>query len=209
MEQGQPCGRKRVARLMRKLGLSSKPGRHRTLTTDSQYSDPVAANLLNREFTAQAPNTKWVTDITGVWTAEGWLYVAVVLDLFSRLVVGWAMASHRDTDLVKQALQMVLARRHPTTNLLHHSDRGGKYTSASYQLLLAQAGIQVSMSRKGDCYDNVAMQSFMGSLKGKWTDQHSYQTRQEARQPIFEYIEIFLQSASAPFILGLSEPSNL
>lgn len=132
-EQGLSCGRKRVVRLMRTLQLHSRPRRHRTVTTDSQHSDPVAANLLDRDFTAEAPKTKWVTDITGVWTAEGWLYVAVVLDLFSRMVVGWAMAAHRDTELVEQALQMALAHRHPSVALLHHSDRGSQYTSASYQ----------------------------------------------------------------------------
>ena len=112
------------------LHLRSRPRRHRTVTTDSQHSDPVAANLLDRDCTAEAPNTKWVTDIPGVWTAEGWLYVAVVLDLFSRMVVGWAMAPHRDTELVEQALQMALAHRHPSVGLLHHSDRGSQYTSA-------------------------------------------------------------------------------
>lgn len=130
----------------------------------------MAPNLLKRDFSAEAANTKWVTDITGVWTAEGWLYVAVVLDLFSRLVVGWAMAAHRDAELVEQSLHMALLRRHPAAGLLHHSDRGSQYTSGSYQALLAQMGIQVSTSGKGDCYDNAAMESFFSSLKGEWTD---------------------------------------
>lgn len=188
---GQSCGRKRVVRLMRQQGICSKPPRHRIVTTDSHHSDPVATNLLDRDFTAEAPNTKWVTDITRVWTAQGWLYVAVVLDLFSRMVVGWAMAPHRDSQLVEQALQMALARRHPEPGLLHHSDRGSQYTSTSYQMLLAEAGIQVSMSRKGNCYDNAAMESFIGSLKGEWTDRHSYHSFEEAQQSIFAYIEIF------------------
>lgn len=176
-EQGSSCGRKRVVRLMRQHGLKARRRRHRTVTTDSQHCDPVAPNLLDREFTAPAPNTKWVTDITGVWTTEGWLYVAVVLDLFSRLVVGWAMAAHRNAELVEHALQMALARRHPEAGLLHHSDRGSQYPSGSYQKVLAQMGIQVSMSGKGDCYDNAAMESFFSSLKGEWTDWHPYQTR--------------------------------
>ncbi len=190
---------------MRKLGICSKQRRHRIATTDSQHGDPVAANLLNREFTALAPDTKWVSDITGVWTAKGWLYVAVILDLFSRMVVGWAMAPHRDSQLVEQALHMALARRHPEPGLLHHSDRGSQYTSASYQVQLAQAGIQVSMSRKGDGYDNAAMESFIGSLKGEWTDRHAYQSFEEARQAIFEYIEIFYVRSVQPKLAVTSE----
>jgi transposase InsO family protein len=164
-EQGSSCGRKRVVRLMRKLGLQARQRRHRTVTTESQHHDPVAPNLLDRDFSAPAPNTKWVTDITGVWTAQGWLYVAIVLDLFSRLVVGWAMAAHRDPKLVEQALQMALLCRHPAAGLLHHSDRGSQYTSGVYQSLLLQFGVQVRMSGKGNCYDNAAMESFISSRK--------------------------------------------
>jgi putative transposase len=205
-EQGSSCGRKRVVRLMRQHGLKARRRRHRTVTTDSQHSDPVAPNLLDRDFSAPAPNSKWVTDITGVWTAEGWLYVAVVLDLFSRLVVGWAMAAHRDAGLVEQALHMALVRRHPAVGLLHHSDRGSQYTSGSYQTLLAQAGIAVSMSGKGDCYDNAAMESFFSSLKGEWTDWHTYQTRQEAQLSIFEYIEVFYNRQRRHSTLGYRSP---
>jgi len=176
-EQGVACSRKRVVRLMQQQGIRARRRRRHTTTTASQHSDPVAPNLLNREFSADAPNAKWVTDITGVWTAEGWLSVAVVLDLFSRLVVGWAMAAHRDAELVELARPLALVRRHPEAGLLHHSDRGSQYTSGSYQALLAQRGIQVSMSGKGDCYDNAAMESFFSSLKGEWTDWHTYQTR--------------------------------
>jgi len=206
-EQGSSCGRKRVVRLMRQHGLKARRRRHRPSTTDSQHSDPVAPNLLNREFSAPAPNTKWLTDITGVWTAEGWLYVAVVLDLFSRLVIGWAMAAHRDAELVEQALHMALARRHPEAGLLHHSDRGSQYTSGSYQTLLAQADIVVSMSGKGDCYDNAAMGSFFSSLKGEWTDWHPYQTRQEAQLSIFEYIEVFYNRQRRHSTLGYRSPA--
>jgi putative transposase len=161
---------------------------------------------LDRDFSAVAPNTKWVTDITGVWTAEGWLYVAVVLDLFSRLVVGLAMAAHRDAELVEQALQMALLRRHPAAGLLHHSDRGSQYTSGIYQSRLSQMGVQVSMSGKGDCYDNAAMESFFSSLKGEWTDWHTYQTRQQAQLSIFEYIEVFYNRQRRHSTLGYLSP---
>jgi putative transposase len=207
-EQGQSCGCKRVVRLMRKLGLWVRHRRHRTTTTDSQQSDPVAPNLLNREFTASAPHTKWVTDITAVWTAEGWLYVAVVLDLFSLLVMGRAMAAHRDTELDEQALHMALVRRHPEAGLLRHSDRGSQYTSGSYQRVLAQMGIQVSMSGKGDCYDKAAMESFFSSLKGEWTDWHTYQTCQEAQLSIFEYIKVFYNRQRRHSTLGYQSPAT-
>jgi transposase InsO family protein len=207
-EQGQPCGRKRVVRLMRQLGLSSRRRPHRTNTTDSQHTDPVAENLLNRDFSALTPNSKWVTDITGVWTAEGWLYLAVVLDLFSRRVVGWAMGAHRDETLVEQALRMAVVDRRPASGLLHHSDRGSQYTSGAYQALLAQIGVLVSMSGKGDCYDNAAMESFFSSLKGEWTDCHTYRTRQEASLSIFEYIEVFYNRQRRHSTLGYLSPTT-
>ena len=207
-EQGQPCGRKRVVRLMRQLGLSARRRPHRTVTTDSPHADPVADNLLDRDFSASAPNTKWVTDLTGVWTAEGWLYLAVVLDLFSRRVVGWAMGAHRNEGLVEQALRMALVDRHPAVGLLHHSDRGSQYTSGAYQALLAQRGVQVSMSGKGDCYDNAAMESFFSSLKGEWTDWHTYRTRQEASLSIFEYIEVFYNRQRRHSTLGYLSPAT-
>ena len=165
--QGVKCGRKRVARLMRQAGLSVKARRHRTNTTDSCHGSPVADNVLGRDFTAQASNTKWVADITGVWTAEGWLYLAAILDVYSRFIVGWAMSATRDASLVEDALIMAMKRRHPQAGLLHHSDRGSQYTSADYQEQLAQAGIVVSMSRKGNCYDNAMMESFFGTLKAE------------------------------------------
>jgi len=206
LEQGGTCGRKRVVRLMRQLGICSRLRRRRIKTTDSRRADPVAENLLGRDFTAEMPNSKWVTDITGVWTGEGWLYLAVVLDLFSRCVVGWAMGAHRNTDLVEQAILMALMHRHPQGDLLHHSDRGSQYTSASYQALLAQVGIRVSMSRKGNCYDNAVMESFFGSLKGEWTDQRTYHNYQEARQSIFEYIEVFYNRQRRHSSLGYLSP---
>jgi transposase InsO family protein len=155
--EGQSCGKKRVAQPMRELGLNARPHKHRTRTTDSQHEQPVAPNLLNREFTATAPNTKSVADITAIWTSEGWLYLAVVLDIFSRMVVGWAMGAHRDEALVEQAARMALACRQPEPGLVHHSDRGSQVTATDYRELLAQYGIVVSMSGKGDCYDNALM----------------------------------------------------
>jgi len=165
--QGYHCSRKRIAQVRRQRGVSAQRKRHRTCTTDSQHASPVAPNRLNRGFTAQRPNEKWVADITGVWTSQGWLYLAVVLDLFSRKVIGWAMAARREDDLVIAALRMALFQRRPQAGLLHHSDRGSQYTSRDYQALLRAWGIEVSMSRKGDCYDNALMESFFATLKGE------------------------------------------
>ncbi|WP_040446988.1 IS3 family transposase, partial [Ktedonobacter racemifer] len=150
-----------------------------------------APNVLDREFTALAPNTKWVSDTTFFWTSEGWLYVAVILDLFSRLVVGWAMGEHNDEELVSRALDMALLRRDPPKGMLLHSDQGSPYTSHGYQHKLAERGIVVSMSRTGDCYDNAAMESFFSTLKGECVDRTRFATRQKARQTIFEYLECF------------------
>ena len=189
--QGITCGKHRVARLMQQAGLRAVQKRRRMCTTDSRHSDPVAPNLLQRDFTAPAPNRKWLTDITAVWTAEGWLYLAVVLDVYSRLVVGWAMASHREESLVEAALWMALGRRNPVEELMHHSDRGSQYTSQAYQAVLAQFHIQVSMSGKGDCYDNAMMESFFSSLKTECVNRQVYQSHAEAKLSIFEWIEVF------------------
>lgn len=179
-DQGIRCARKRVARLMREQELFAKRPRHRTVTTHSDPGTPAAPNLLQRDFTAEQPNTKWVADTTYIWTAEGWLYLAVVLDLFSRVVGGWSLAVVQDATLVIQALQMAITRRRSQAGLLHHSDRGSTYTSESYQALLRQEGMIVSMSRPADCYDNAAMESFFHSLKGECLDSQSFQTRAQA-----------------------------
>jgi transposase InsO family protein len=189
--QGIICGKHRVARLMRQAGLRAIQKRHRTCTTDSQHGDPVAPNVLQRDFTASAPNRKWLTDITAIWTAEGWLYLAVVLDVYSRLIAGWAMASHREESLVEEALLMALGWRKPCQELIHHSDRGSQYTSLAYQMVLAQFHMQVSMSKKGDCYDNAMMESFFSSLKTECVDRQVYQSRSEAKLSVFEWIEVF------------------
>jgi transposase InsO family protein len=150
---------------MREAGLCAKRKRRRVLTTRRDTTHPVAPNTLNRDFTALEPNKKWVSDITYIPTAQGWLYLAVILDLYSRIVVGWSMSGSCDEDLVGRALDMALARRRPRAGLLHHSDRGSQYTSRAYRLILEQSVIMVSMSRKGNCWDNAAMESFFGSLK--------------------------------------------
>jgi transposase InsO family protein len=189
--QGLHCSRKRVARLMQEQGLFAKRPRHRTITTQSEPGAQVAPNLLQRDFSADEPNRKWVVDTTYLWTAEGWLYLAVVLDLFSRMVVGWSMATIQDAALVVQALHMALARRRPQAGLLHHSDRGSTYTSESYRQLLEQEGLRVSMSRTADCYDNAAMESFFHSFKGECIEGEYLQTRAQARSITFEFIECF------------------
>lgn len=190
--RGIRCGRKRVVRLMRTLGLQAKRhSKHKVPTTSSDPTARFAPNLLNRDFTAPRPNTKWVTDVTAIPTTEGWLYLAVVLDLFSRMVVGWAMASAEDEQLVTLALHMALARRRPQVGLLHHSDRGSEYTSCGYQALLSQWGINVSMSRTANCYDNAAMESFFDTLKSECVDRTQFHTQAQARSAIFEYLECF------------------
>src|SRR5437588_12924177 len=157
--------RKRVARLMREQGLFAQRPRHRTVTTRSEPGAQVAPNLLQRDFSADQPDKKWVADTTYIWTAEGWLYLAVVLDLFSRMVVGWSLAAIQDATLVVQALHMAIARRRPQAGLLHHTDRGSTYTSESSQALLRQEGMIASMSRTADCYDHAAAESFFHSFK--------------------------------------------
>lgn len=189
--RGIHCSRKRVVRLMHQLGLSAQVKKRRKPTTRSNPAARFAPNHLNREFAANSPNQKWVTDTKAVETAEGWLYLAVILDLFSRLVVGWAMAATEDAQLVELALRMALAHRHPAEGLLHHSDRGSEFTSDRYLAVLREAGIEVSMSRTGDCYDNAAMESFFATLTKECSARVRFQTRQEARSAIFEYLECF------------------
>jgi putative transposase len=189
--QGIRCSRERTARLMHEMELCAKPKRNKPLGTKRRQGATAAPNVLNRDFTACFPNTKWVSDTTFVWTTEGWLYVAAVLDLFSRLVVGWAMDAHNDEELVRRALEMALLRRSPPSQMLVHSDQGSPSTSRGYRSRLADLGIVVSMSRTGDCYDNAAMESFFSTLKGECVERSLFQTRQEARQAIFEYIECF------------------
>lgn len=189
--QGIGCSKERVARLMREMELVAKRHRKGPVATVRRKGVAGAPNLLNREFSASVPNAKWVSDTTYVWTAEGWLYLAVILDLFSRLVVGWAMSGSNDEGLVTLALEMALVRRSPPREMLLHSDQGSTYTSTGYLARLTASGIVVSMSRTGNCYDNAAMESFFSTLKGECVDRQQFETRQEARLVIFEYIECF------------------
>lgn len=205
-EQGIPCSRHRIARLMRQDGLRAVQRQRYKQTTRPNPRLPVAPNVLNRDFTAQRPNQKWVADFTYIPTAQGWLYLATVMDVFSRQIVGWSMSERQQTALVEDALQMALARRCPQTGLLHHSDRGSQYASHDYQKLLAKQHIQVSMSRSGNCYDNAMMESFFATLKAEWVDQR-YATRAEARSAIFDYIERWYNRRRRHSSLGYLSPA--
>jgi putative transposase len=207
---GHRCGRVRVARLMRQIGLSHRPRRRfRPMSlTDSNHDLPVAPNLLVHRRPTLQPNAVWVADITYVATDEGWLYVAGVLDLHSRKLVGWSMADHMETSLVSDALGMALARRSVSKGLVHHSDRGVQYASLQYQALLDKHGITVSMSGKGDCYDNAMMESFWATLKCELVHQQSYATAEQARQSLFEYIEVFYNRKRLHSSLGYVSPES-
>jgi putative transposase len=177
---------------MQQLGITAQTRRTRKPTTGSDPHARFAPNLRKLEFSANAPNTKWVTDTKVVETAEGWLYLVVIVDLFSRLVVGWAMAATEDAELTELALRMAVARRHPGSALLHHSDRGTEFTAERYQVALHDLGIElISMSRTGNCWDNAAMESFFATLAKECVNRVRFQTRQEARSAIFEYLECF------------------
>lgn len=189
--EGWQVSRRRVAQRMRTLGLRARAARKYKATTQSQHDLPVAPNRLGQNFTAPAPNRVWVSDITYLWTAEGWLYLAAVLDLHARSVVGWAMADRMTRDLVMAALVMAVGRRRPEPGLIVHSDRGSQYASHAYQALLAAHGYLCSMSRKGDCYDNAAMESFFHTLKVEQVNDANYRTREEAKADVFEYIETY------------------
>jgi putative transposase len=190
-EEGHRVSRKRVARLMRELGLEGRRKRRFRATTDSKHRFPVAPNVLMRDFDVEAPNTVWLTDITYLATLEGWLYLAVVLDLFSRRVVGYAMSERIDRALVLEALRKALVQRSGTRDLIHHSDRGSQYASHDYRDALDQAGITCSMSRRGDCWDNAVAESFFGTLKMELLYGLPLQTRSATRSAVADYIETF------------------
>ena len=177
-------------------------------TTDGAHEQPVAPNVLGRQFQAESPDRKWAVDITYVPTGEGWLYLAGVIDLCSRKVVGWAMADHMRTELVSDALGMALDRRRPDQGLLHHSDRGVQYAGEDYQHLLQSHGIECSMSGKGDCWDNAVMESFWATLKTELVNHERYETRDQARASIFEYIEVFYNRARLHSSLGYLSPEQ-
>lgn len=186
------CNRETVRHIMRENGWSSRVKRRlRVTTTDSDHCEPVAENLLNRDFSASRPDQKWLTDITYIETGEGWLYLAAVLDLFSRRIVGWAMDDNMQTQLVRRALTMAVKHRLPESDLLHHSDRGSQYASEEYRHLIEINEFTMSMSRKANCWDNAPMESFFGSLKSEWLKFEDTSTREQAKQTAFEYIEVF------------------
>ncbi len=207
-KRGRRVGENRVARLMRAHGIRAKTVKKWKATTDAAHQLPVAGNTLARQFTVTAPNRVWAGDITCVATAEGWLYLAVVLDLFSRRVIGWAMGSRLTADLAATALTMALWRRKPAKGLLHHSDRGVQYASQDYQDLLTHAGLTCSMSRKGNCWDNACVESFFGTLKKELIHDRRYLTREEAKQDIFEYIEVFYNRQRRHSTLGYRSPAE-
>ncbi len=202
------CSENRAARLMRQAGLVARR-RHKRLPFDSGHRSVIAPNVLDRHFEAGAPNQKWVADFTYIWTSEGWLYVAVVLDLFSRMIVGWSMHKRMTADLVADAMVMAIWRRRPTdAALLHHSDQGSQYTSEQFQRLLTDNGIQCSMSRSGNVWDNAAMESFFSSLKTERTSHKHYRWRDEARADVFDYIERFYNPQRRHSTLGYISPAT-
>lgn len=206
--QGFEVGRNRVARIMREQGITGQMPRKFRRTTDSNHTFPVEENILARDFNVDGPDKVWATDITYVRTWEGWLYLAVVIDLFSRKVVGWSMANHLRTELVLDALRMALGRRLPSKDLLHHSDRGSQYASHEYRKALRQHGIVCSMSRRGDCWDNAVVESFFGTLKTELLYRRPITSRKMARAAICEYIEVFYNRKRRHSYLGNLSPED-
>lgn len=205
-DRGCRTSRKRVARLMRARGLAARRRRQFRVTTHSRHAFPVAPNVLARQFDRLQPDRAWVTDITYIPTGEGWLYLAVLLDLCSRLAVGWAMSDRITDDLTLDALGMALARRRPPQGLLHHSDRGSQYASGDYQRLLAQHGIVSSMSRRGNCWDNAVAESFFATIKVELVHDAAWATRAAARAELVEYLEVFYNGQRRHSALGYLSP---
>lgn len=205
--RGLSCGENRVARLMRSAGLRSKTRRRfRVKTTDSNHSFPIAPDLVGREFRVAAANQVWVSDMTYIPTDDGWLYLAVTMDLFSRKIVGWSMAPSMHTAIVVDALTMAINRRRPEPGLVHHSDRGSQYASEAFRGKLVSHGLLASMSRKGNCYDNAAMESFFHSLKTELVSHEQYRSHDHARASLFDYIEVFYNRQRLHSTLGYMTP---
>ena len=190
-DEGLEVGRRRTARLMRENGLKARQKRRFKHTTDSHHAFPVAPNLLEQDFSAEGPNQKWNADISYVWTSEGWLYLAIILDLFARRVVGWAVSDRLHQELALEALRKALAIRQPSAGLIHHADRGSQYCATAYQAELKKHGIQVSMSGKGNCFDNAVVETFFRTLKSELVWRTVFRTRAEAREAIGRYIDGF------------------
>ena len=208
IKKGFHCGKKRIERLMRELGIKARQKRRYKATTDSNHELPVAKNHLNREFTVSSPNQCWVSDITYIYTGEGWLYLAAIMDLYSRKIIGWAMDKRMTQDLVVKALKMALQRRRPNRGLLLHSDQGSQYASHYYQHLLSKHGIICSMSRKGNCWDNAVMESFFHTLKVELVYNCKFETRSQAKRTIFEYIEVFYNRIRIHSAIGYNSPEE-
>jgi transposase InsO family protein len=203
---GTKCGENRVARLMKNNGIVGKAKKKFKATTNSRHNLPIAENVLNQNFTAKEPNTVWVSDITYVPTLEGWLYLVVILDLFSRQVVGWAMSDRLTSGFVVEALYQAIGRRRPPSGCIFHSDRGVQYASSDFRDALKAFGFIQSMSRKGNCYDNAVAESFFHTLKTEHVYEYRYETRAEARQSIFDYIEMFYNRQRRHSALGYRTP---
>lgn len=208
-QRGMRIGKRRVERAMRGMGLTPPISKRRCRTTTSDPTHPVAPNELARDFTANRPNERWVTDITYVWTDEGWAYLAAILDLFSRAVVGWAIDATLSTQLPLTALDTALRRRRPQAGLIHHSDRGCQYTSHSYRCVLAAHDISVSMSRTGNCWDNAVAESFFATLKNELIHRRRWRTRAELHHAVFEYIEVFYNRRRLHSSIGYRAPDDV
>lgn len=206
--RGHSCSENTVAKIMRQNGFRATRVRRRVRTTDSNHCQPVADNHLARDFNPGEPNRAWAADITYIPTREGWLYLAVVEDLFSRRIVGWSMADHLESRLVVDALRMAIACRRPHSQLIAHSDRGSQYASEHYQRTLADSGIQCSMSEVGQCWDNAPVESFFGSLKRELASEGEFVTRDQARRVIFEYLEVFYNRVRRHSALGQVSPDE-
>lgn len=208
-DEGFQVGRDKVRRLMKEAGVwVRRRTTRKPQTTDSRHGYGVAPNVLDRGFDVAKPNVAWAGDLTYVWTQEGWLDLAVLLDLYSRKVVGWSLGSRMDVGLVKGALEMAIGRRHPEPGLIHHTDRGSQYACHAYRDMLSQHGMVCSMSGKGECLDNAVAERFFGSLKREWTSYRDYETRQEACDDIIEYIEMFYNSNRKHSYLGYLSPND-
>jgi len=204
--EGMRVSRKRVARLMREADLRAKGRRKYKATTDSNHALPIAPNLLERNFHAEQPDSVWVSDITYIWTRQGWMYLAVILDLYSRKVVGWSLAERMTAALVCNALAAAVQLRRPKPGLIFHSDRGSQYASHAFRRQLARHGMRQSMSRKGDCWDNAVAESFFATLKKELVRNRAFDTRDNARSEVFEYIEVFYNRRRAHSLLSYATP---
>ena len=204
--RGFPASKERVERLMQENGIKAKHKRRFKVTTDSKHNLPIAPNLLDRNFTPDAPNQVWTSDITYLWTDEGWLYLAIVIDLFNREVVGWSLKPRMTADIVTDALTMAWFRRKPMSGLIHHSDRGSQYASLAFQAKLKEYGMICSMSRKGNCWDNAPSESWFGSFKNERVYGERFETRDEVIAMTFEYIEVFYNRRRLHSTLGYKSP---